>query len=127
MSRFIKKDENGFYVFDEREFLKTLPTGLEYFAVDKESKQIYGLGFNYKQKMDKQIADLEAKLVESEKKASKKNDESWDLYLSLKQFYSRLGVEAYADDEIQDVAVKELNRLLNENEQLKQQHEDKGE
>lgn len=70
---------------------------------------------------DRKIADLEAKLVESEKKASKKNDESWDLYLSLKQFYSRLGVEAYADDEIQDVAVKELNRLLNENEQLKQQ------
>ena len=66
------------------------------------------------------IADLEAKLAESEKKASKKNDESWDLYLSLKQFYSRLGVEAYADDEIQDVAVKELNRLLNENQQLKQ-------
>ena len=57
------------------------------------------------------IADLEAKLAESEKKASKKNDESWDLYLSLKQFYSRLGVEAYADDEIQDMAVKELNRL----------------
>ena len=67
------------------------------------------------------IADLEAKLAESEKKASKKNDESWDLYLSLKQFYSRLGVEAYADDKIQDVAVKELNRLLNENEELKQQ------
>ena len=67
------------------------------------------------------VADLEAKLVESEKKASKKNDESWDLYLSLKQFYSRLGVEAYADDKIQDVAVKELNRLLNENEELKHQ------
>lgn len=76
---------------------------------------------------DKQIADLEAKLAESEKKESKKNDESWDLYLSLKQFYSRLGVEAYADDEIQDVAVKELNRLLNENEQLKQQLAEKDE
>ena len=67
------------------------------------------------------VTDLETKLAESEKKASKKNDESWDLYLSLKQFYSRLGVEVYADDEIQDVAVKELNRLLNENEELKQQ------
>lgn len=73
MSRFIKKDEDGFYVFDEREFLKTLPTGLEYFAVDKESKQIYGLGFNYKQKMDKQIADLEAKLAEKEKENESEN------------------------------------------------------
>ena len=68
MSKYIKKDEDGFYVFDEREFLKTLPTGLEYFAVDKESEQIYGLGFNYKEKMEKQIDDLETKLAEIEKK-----------------------------------------------------------
>ena len=73
----------------------------------------------------KNVPKLEAKLVESEKKAIEKNDESWELYLSLKQFYSRLGVEAYADDEIQDVAVKELNRLLNENEELKKQLEEK--
>lgn len=57
--------------------------------------------------------------------SKEKQCECWDLYLSLKQFYSRLGVEAYADDEIQDVAVKELNRLLNENEQLKQQLDEK--
>ena len=69
----------------------------------------------------KKIADLEAKLAESEKKASKNYQEGYELYLKLKQFYSRLGVEAYADDEIQDVAVKELNKLLNEKEQLKQQ------
>lgn len=66
MSKYIKKDKNGFYVFDEIEFLKTLPTGLEYFAVDKETEQIYNLGFNYKEKMEKQITDLEAKLAESE-------------------------------------------------------------
>lgn len=71
MSRFIKKDEDGFYVFDEREFLKTLPNGLEYFAVDEESEHIYNLGFNYKQKMDKQIADLEAKLAEKDKEIEK--------------------------------------------------------
>ena len=76
MSRFINKDEDGFYVFDEREFLKTLPTGLEYFAVDKESKHIYGLGFNYKQKMDKQISDLEAKLAEKERQIKKLNNEA---------------------------------------------------
>ena len=70
----------------------------------------------------KNVPKLEAKLVESEKKAIEKNDESWELYLSLKQFYSRLGVEAYADDEIQDVAVKELNRLLNENEELEEEN-----
>ena len=67
MSRFIKKDEDGFYVFDEREFLKTLPNGLEYFAIDEKSEHIYNLGFNYKEKMDKQIADLEAKLSEKKK------------------------------------------------------------
>lgn len=67
------------------------------------------------------ITNLEAKLAESEKKASKNYQEGYDLYLSLKQFYSRLGVEAYPDDEIQDVAVKELNKLLKENDQLKQQ------
>jgi hypothetical protein len=63
VSNYIKKDKNGFYVFDEIEFLKTLPTGLEYFAVDKETEQVYNLGFNYKEKMEKQISDLETQLA----------------------------------------------------------------
>ena len=67
MSKYIKKDENGFYVFDEIEFSKTLPTGLEYFAVDRKTKQIYNLGFNYKEKMEKQISELETKLALTEK------------------------------------------------------------
>ena len=73
MSKYIKKDENGFYVFDEIEFSKTLPTGLEYFAFDKETEQIYNLGFNYKEKMEKQISDLEAKLAEKDKEIEKLN------------------------------------------------------
>ena len=70
---------------------------------------------NYIEVMNQQsnrIADLEAKLKESERKANKTNEENYQLYLKLKQFYSRLGVEAYLYEEIQDVAIKELNKLL---------------
>lgn len=68
MSKYIKKDENGFYVFDEQEFLKVIPTGLEYFAVDEETEKIYNLGFNYKEKMEKQISYLQSQLAEKDLK-----------------------------------------------------------
>lgn len=55
---------------------------------------------------------LKQELKEIKKKASKNYQESYQLYLSLKQFYSRLGVEAFPDNEIQKAAIKELNKLL---------------
>ena len=110
MSKYIKKDEDGFYVFDEREFLKTLPTGLEYFAVDKESEQIYGLGFNYKEKMEKQIDDLETKLAESEEQLREELEEKNGVRRALSACNRQ-------NDEFADM----IKKLVNEKEELKQQ------
>lgn len=112
MSKYIKKNENGFYVFDEMEFLKTLPTGLEYFAVDKETEQIYNLGFNYKEKMDKQISDLEAKLAESEEQLKEELVEKKCLERALSACNRQ-------NDEFSDM----IKKLVNEKEELKQQLE----
>lgn len=114
MSKYIKKDENGFYVFDEIEFLKTLPNGLEYFAVDEETEQIYNLGFNYKEKMEKQITDLEAKLAEMEQ-------ENRDLHTSINLSIPN---QIAMRDEIERLHTcidDRIAELVKENAELKQQ------
>lgn len=53
------------------------------------------------------------KIKSLEKEANDNYQEMYKEYLKLKQFYSRLGVEACDDDEIQDEAIKRLNKLIN--------------
>ena len=117
MSKYIKKDENGFYVFDEIEFSKTLPTGLEYFAVDKETEQIYNLGFNYKEKMEKQIADLEAKLEEKDKEIEDiRNTHIYRFYLNEDKvqdvYMTDVMLKVFNQDKI-SFAVEQLEKIIN--------------
>ena len=62
------RDEGLKEIYNDNYFISLIPEGCKYFAIDEKNEKIYGLGFNYKEKMEKQIADLEAKLAESEKK-----------------------------------------------------------
>lgn len=63
---------------------------------------------------DKQIADLKAKLVESEEKKESYRLQNEQHHLQLLQFYSRLGVEAFGAD----IHEKALETLMIMKEQL---------
>lgn len=76
--------------------------------------QISNLIKDYSEEKDQQIADLEAKLAESEKSKESYRLQNEQHHLQLLQFYSRLGVEAFGAD----IHEKALETLMIMKEQL---------
>ena len=76
--------------------------------------QISNLIKDYSEEKDQQIADLEAKLAESEEKKESYRLQNEQHHLQLLQFYSRLGVEAFGAD----IHEKALETLMIMKEQL---------
>lgn len=101
------QDNNGdFMIYSLEDALKTF-NKKEELLMNLQTEQISEMQ-EHQQAM--KIADKKIKALE------KSNDwqfqELNDCIGRLKQFYSRLGVEACDDDEIQNEAIKRLNKLI---------------
>lgn len=65
-----EKIEEGWVVFDEEKFLKSLPDGMQYYAIDEKNETIYGLGKDYNKRIEKLEDELFAEKRHHEKVAN---------------------------------------------------------